>query len=62
MKFIEGRVFIDRVGTRYTFLKKSGGVTTFVDESVKLVCRNENGWYRWDDIQTPVDIISEYVE
>lgn len=62
MKFIVGNKYIDRTGAIYTFREKVSGVTKFEDETGNLTRRNENGLYRWDNKQLPVDIVSEYTE
>jgi len=59
MKFVTGKKYVDRTGTIYTFREKVGGVTTFENEVGIPMCRNEKGMYRWDDKETPLDIVAE---
>jgi hypothetical protein len=57
MKFEENQNYVDRKGRQYTFVRKSSGVTVFADTTGKQTCRNDKGWYRWDDKETDEDII-----
>lgn len=57
MKFEENKTYVDRQSRQYTFIRKSGSVAVFAESIGKQTCRNDKGWYRWDDKETDEDII-----
>jgi hypothetical protein len=56
MNFEAGKTYKDRAGNTYIYVKKSGNVTIFRDET-KEVARHSSGRYRWDEQDTEKDIV-----
>lgn len=63
MKFVEGKIYIDREDKKYRYLSSSGSVVRFEDlQTGKTIVNHQSGRYRWDDIDNPRDIIAEGTE
>lgn len=56
IKFEVGKIYEDRVGNKYTYLYKNSNVTVF-EIGDKKAARHESGRYRWDDVDTDMDIV-----
>jgi len=63
MTFIENEIYIDCDNTQYRYIERRGGVTVFMNLTTnERAIRNSVGRFRWDDLDTSVDIIGKYVE
>jgi len=61
--FEEGKIYVDREGTKYVFIERRAGVTIFkVYDGGKNHVKNLNGQYRWDSKEDPRDIVGVYDE
>ena len=60
MKFVENEIYVDRSNTRYRYIERRGGVTVFIILGTdQRTIRNSVGRFRWDDLDTSIDIISK---
>ena len=60
MKFLEGKIYLDRENKKYRYVTSVGGVTKFEDlQTGKMIVNHQSGRYRWDDIDNNRDIIVE---
>ena len=63
MTFIENGIYVDRDNTQYRYIERRGGVTVFMNLTTnERAIRNSVGRFRWDDLDTPVDIIGKVDE
>jgi len=60
MTFIENEIYIDRSNTQYRYIERRGGVTVFIILGTdQRTIRNSVGRFRWDDLDTSIDIIGK---
>jgi hypothetical protein len=60
MTFIENEIYVDRDNTQYRYIERRGGVTVFMNLMTnERAIRNSVGRFRWDDLDTSVDIIGK---
>jgi len=60
MTFIENEIYIDRDNTQYRYIERRGGVTVFFNLTTnERAIRNSVGRFRWDDLDTSIDIIGK---
>ena len=60
MTFIENEIYVDRNNTQYRYIERRGGVTVFIIFGTEQrTIRNSVGRFRWDDLDTSVDIIGK---
>ena len=60
MTFIENEIYIDRSNTQYRYIERRGGVTAFMNLTTnERAIRNSVGRFRWDDLDTSIDIIGK---
>ena len=58
MTFIENEIYVDRDNTQYRYIERRGGVTVFINlKTNERAIRNSVGRFRWDDLDTSIDII-----
>lgn len=63
LNFEEGKIYVDRDGTKYVFIERRAGVTIFkACQDGKNHVKNLNGQYRWDNKEDNRDIIGVYIE
>jgi hypothetical protein len=60
MTFIENEIYVDRNNTQYRYIERRGGVTVFIIFGTEQrTIRNSVGRFRWDELDTSVDIIGK---
>jgi hypothetical protein len=60
MEFIVGEIYLDRDNTQYRYIERRGGVTVFMNLTTnERAIRNSVGRFRWDDLDTSIDIVGK---
>jgi hypothetical protein len=63
MTFVEDEYYLDRDNTQYIYVERRGGVTIFLNLTTReRAIRNSVGRFRWDNQDTPVDIVGKLDE
>lgn len=61
MKYIINNKYLDRLSNSWECIKPPfGSLPTFKNEQGKVIVQNINGRYRFDDIDSDRDMISEH--
>ena len=60
MEFIVGEIYVDRDNTQYRYIERRGGVTVFMNLTTnERAIRKSVGRFRWDDLDTSIDIVGK---
>ena len=58
MEFIVDEIYVDRDNTQYRYIERRGGVTVFMNLTTnERAIQNSVGRFRWDDLDTSIDIV-----